>query len=245
MNIFSDFTDMIYPPRCHICGSFLLDKAGQVPHFCEACLNSFPGISHPFCPICRVPFGSLSEEDHLCETCLRKRPYFKYLGAPYLYKGRIMEAVHQFKYEGKTHLSISLGSIMASFTEEWLNDNDMEDLLLIPVPLHPKRLRERKFNQSLLLARSIMKSIDLELDFLSLRRIKYTIPQIGLNNKDRKKNVRGAFKIVGEKSLKDRNVVLVDDVATTGSTLNECARVLKKAGCKNVLCLVLARTSAY
>lgn len=243
MNIFSDFIDMIYPPRCHICGSFLVDKTGKAAHFCEACLNSFSKIGHPFCPICRVPFGSLSGEDHLCETCIRKRPYFKEMRAPYLYQGGIMEAIHQFKYHSKTHLSISLGSILASFALEWLND--INDLLLMPVPLHPKRLRERKFNQSLLLARSITKNLNIDLDFLSLRRIRYTIPQIGLNNKDRKKNVRGAFGFVGKKSLKDRNVILVDDVATTGSTLNECARVLKKAGCRNVFCLVLARTSGY
>jgi predicted amidophosphoribosyltransferase len=86
---------------------------------------------------------------------------------------------------------------------------------------------------------------DTELDFLSLRRVRYTSPQTGLKKEERRKNVRGAFQLVNPNTVKKKNILLVDDVATTGNTLNECARVLKRSGCKQVLCLVLARTGNY
>jgi ComF family protein len=152
-----------------------------------------------------------------------------------------MEAIHQFKYAGKAHMAESLGPLLVSFARGWLNTID--DCLTIPVPLHPKRLRERGFNQSLLLARHVASSLGAELDFLSLRRIRYTQPQTGLKSDERRKNVSRAFEFMNHGSVKGRTVILVDDVATTGNTLNECARVLRRSGCDSVFCLVLARTS--
>ena len=111
----------------------------------------------------------------------------------------------------------------------------------MPVPLHLKRLRQRGFNQSLLLARHVADRLQCELDFLSLRRVRYTLPQTGLGKDERRKNVRGAFHLKDPEIVKGKTVLLVDDVATTGNTLNECSRVLKKAGCNEVFCLVLAR----
>jgi ComF family protein len=113
----------------------------------------------------------------------------------------------------------------------------------MPVPLHPKRLRERGFNQSLLLAERVAAALNADLDFSSLKRIRYTQPQTELGSEERKKNVRKAFGVSEREAVKGRAVLLVDDVATTGSTLNECARTLKRAGCRHVFCLVLARTS--
>ena len=114
---------------------------------------------------------------------------------------------------------------------------------MMPVPLHPRRLRERDFNQSLLLARYVASLLGAELDFLSLRRIRYTQPQTGLKRDERRKNVRRAFQIVDREVVKGRTILLVDDVATTGNTLNECARTLKRSGAEKVFCLTLARTS--
>ncbi|MBW2610187.1 MAG: ComF family protein [Deltaproteobacteria bacterium] len=243
--VFSSFIDIIYPPRCHICQSFLADdynNNGTRP-ICQDCLNNFSGIESPFCPVCGTPFESMEEEDHLCEACLRKRPFYDIIAAPYLYEGGIMEAIHLLKYAGKTHLVESLGPLLASFALEKL---DMTDgCLIMPVPLHPKRLRERGFNQSLLLARVLATLLDVELDFLSLRRIRYTQPQTGLKTDERRKNVSRAFELTEKIKWKGKTVILVDDVATTGNTLNECARVLKRAGCAKVFCLVLARASGF
>ena len=243
MGMFSKFIDIIYPARCHVCRDFLSEERRPYFHFCTHCLNSFSKINPPACPVCGIPFGSISEENHLCEKCMRKRPSYDSLGAPYIYEGRIMDAIHQMKYDGKTYLADSLGPLMASFATRWLDTT--ENLLIIPVPLHPKRLRERGFNQALLLARAIMPALGAELDFLSLKRIIYTKSQTGLNSKERKRNVRKAFIMDRQKGLKGKTVVLVDDVATTGNTMNECARVLKKAGIERVFCLALARTAGY
>ena len=235
MNIFSQFIDIIYPPRCHICQKFL-----NTPSFCPQCLDGFSEITSPLCPICGRPFVSGVDYDHACEDCLRKRPFYDKAAAPYLYEGILMKAIHKFKYEEKSYLADSMGPLFASFAEKWLEN--MDDCLVMPVPLHPKRLRERGFNQSLLLARYISKLPGRELDFLSLKRVRYTLPQTGLKSAERRKNVRRAFGVKDRRAVKGRTIILVDDVATTGNTLNECAKVLKKAGAKKIFCMVLART---
>ena len=245
MSIFGQFIDLIYPPRCSICEKFLwknrANKDQQELLFCKPCFDGFSEISSPLCLTCGMPFASEVEEDHLCEDCLRKRPFYDTARAPYLYEGGIMEAIHQFKYAGKSHLAKSLGRLITSSARKWVDRTN--GYLMMPVPLHPKRLRERGFNQSLVLARYAAPLLGAELDFLSLRRIRYTRPQTGLKITERKKNVRRAFEIVDRMAVKGRTILLVDDVTTTGNTLNECARMLKRAGSKEVFCLTLARTS--
>jgi ComF family protein len=245
MSLFQPFIDLIYPPRCAICREFLWNNRAKMDQrellFCEACFDGFSEITSPLCTVCGRPFASKKEKDHPCEDCLRKRPFYDMVRAPYLYEDGIMEAIHQFKYTGKTHLADSLGPLLASFVKGWMETT--LECLTIPVPLHPKRLREREFNQSLLLARRVSSMLGTELDFLSLRRIRYTQPQTGLTSEERKRNVRKAFEMTNSEAVKGRNVLLVDDVTTTGSTLNECARVLKRAGAKGVFGFVLARTA--
>ena len=240
----SGLIDIIYPPRCRICRTFLRGGEGsrdqQTHPVCRTCFNNFTEITSPHCSICRRPFHGTIEDDHPCEACLRDEPFYDRLGAPYLYDGGVMEAIHALKYGGRTSLVDAVGPLLVSFAEDWL---DQDDGIIMPVPLHPKRLRERGFNQSLLLAREVASGTGRELDYLSLQRTRYTKPQTGLKSDDRRKNVRGAFGLTDRINMKNRSVILVDDVATTGNTLNECARILKKAGCKKVLCLVLARTS--
>jgi len=245
MTLLKPFIDLIYPPRCAICQEFLWKDRAQKNQeellFCQPCFDGFSEITSPLCTVCGRPFASKVEEDHPCEDCLRKTLFYDMVRAPYLYEGGIMEAIHQFKYAGRTHLADSLGPLLAFFVNEWM-DTTLE-CLTIPVPLYPKRLREREFNQSLLLARHVASLLGTELDFLSLRRIRYTQPQTGLRSEERRRNVRKAFEITNREAVKGRNVLLVDDVTTTGNTLNECARVLKRAGSKGVFGLVLARTS--
>ncbi len=241
MNLLRDLIDIVYPPRCHVCGDFLGkdDSDNRSTFFCRACFADFTQIASPLCPICCTPFISDRQGDHPCEDCLRKRPFFEAICARYLYKGAIMEAIYQFKYGEKSFLADSLGPLLSQFAEGLVEKS--ENLLTMPVPLHPKRLRERGFNQSLLLARHVAGRLDTEVDFLSLRRVRYTLPQTGLGKEGRRKNVRAAFRVENPDAVKGMTVLLVDDVATTGNTLNECARVLTRSGCENVLCLVLAR----
>ena len=206
-----------------------------------SCLDGFGGIASPICPRCGLPLASWVVEDHYCEDCLRRRPVFEWARAAYFYEGSVREAVHQLKFAGKRHLAGPLGGLLAAATEEYLPDSD--DDLVMPVPLHPRRLRERGFNQSLLLARQVASRLGAELDYLSLRRMRYTKPQTGLKGEERRRNVRKAFGCTDHSLLKGRNVILIDDVTTTGNTLNDCARALKRAGAARVYGMALARTS--
>lgn len=245
MNLFSRLLDLIYPPRCGVCLAFLgntrVSHEGEELDLCQNCFNAFTEAASPLCPLCGRPFGSGSGEDHVCESCLLKRPHFDIARAPYLYEGPLMTAIHELKYSGKTHLAGALGPLLASFAGRWIEKP--EGLLVMPVPLHPRRLRQRGFNQSLLLARHVAFRLGADLDYLSLRRTRFTQPQTNLSSEERSRNVQRAFGVVEPNRLQGRSVLLVDDVATTGSTLSECARALKKAGVKEVYCLVLARTA--
>ena len=244
MSVFSRLIDIIYPPRCPVCGEFLCKESPGPENkdlcFCRTCSADFHEITSPICPICGSPFMSGTGKDHTCEECLRNRPFYEASAAPYLYEGALMTAVHQFKYGEKTFLSDYLGPILSQFAETWIKESG--NILTMPVPLHPKRLRERGYNQSLLLARHVAAELDTELDFLSLRRVKYTLSQTGLGKEERRKNVRRAFRLVNPDAVKGKTVLLIDDVATTGNTLNECSRMLVRSDCKKVLCLTLART---
>ncbi|HOP48125.1 MAG TPA: ComF family protein [Desulfobacteraceae bacterium] len=243
MGFLSKLIDIIYPPRCAICRKFLREDGSkgstEYESFCRECISEFKPCASPLCPVCGRPFISDAREDHLCEDCLRKRPLFKAAASPFIYDGVIMNAIHQFKYGQKSFLAKSLGPVLAGFARRWISEQ--KDLLTMPVPLHPKRLRERGFNQSLLLAGHVAQRLNSRLDYLTLKRVRYTLSQTGLGREERRKNVRGAFQVEDSDPVRGRVILLIDDVTTTGNTLNECARVLMKAGSREVMCLTLAR----
>jgi ComF family protein len=245
MKALKSLIDLIYPPRCPICRVFLRDRvvllSGQDLPFCHDCFKGFTEITSPICALCGRPFSDGIEQDRICVDCLRKRPSYDIARAPYLYDGALMEAIHELKYAQRSYLADSLGLLLALYAQTWIGG--LKGCLVMPVPLHPRRLRARGFNQSLLLSRCVAATTGAQLDFLSLRRTRYTKPQTELSSEERRRNVRKAFEVVKPEAIKGRTILLVDDVSTTGSTLNECAKALKRAGAQAVLCLVLARTS--
>jgi ComF family protein len=206
---------------------------------CSNCTFNFSPIEAPFCTICGKPFESKAIENHPCEDCSRKEPHFDAACAPYVYEGSILEAILRFKYGQKTFMADSLGPLLAKFAKTRFAFT--EPILIMPVPLHPKRLRERGFNQSLLLAKHIASGLQEKMDFLSLVRTRHTIPQTTLSKNERSKNVQGAFFLKNTESVSERKILLVDDVTTTGNTLNECAKTLKKGGATTVSCVTLAK----
>jgi len=151
----------------------------------------------------------------------------------------IMEAIHQFKYGHKLAVGEALGVLMANFSFPFFDCQGYD--LMLPVPLHIKKLRERGFNQSLLLARQLANKWTIPVDFSLLKRQKFTLSQTGLNKKEREENIRGAFVVSDKKKVTGKKIILVDDVYTTGATLNECAKTLRKAGAVEVAVLTLAR----
>jgi len=202
---------------------------------CEKCLDSIRLIKSPRCRCCGMPFISQEAEDHLCGTCIKKRRPFSIARSIGIYEGVLLEAVQRLKYNGKTSLARPLAKLM---TKEFSMNNYN---LIVPVPLHKTRLKERGFNQSLLLARELSKLYNLPIDYLNLRKIRATDPQVNLKGKERIENMKGAFAVKNGAGFKNKKILLIDDVYTTGATVTECSKVLKKAGAKTIDVLTLAR----
>jgi ComF family protein len=155
------------------------------------------------------------------------------------YEGLLRKAIHSFKYDKKSMLANPLGKLLSEYGSRLLNKEEYN--LIIPVPLHPQRLRQRGFNQSLMLAKKISEAWHVKVCAECLKRIKWTIPQTMLPVNERQINVKGAFSC-SDSAVRGKKVLLVDDVYTSGSTVNECAKVLKKHGVLQVDVLILART---
>ncbi len=231
----------LFPPACLICRSSITDRNEK--YFCIRCFAKISYTKAPFCNQCGIPFDAESGKNHLCGTCLNStsKPYFSLARATGIYQNTLREAICQFKYQKRAILAKPLGILMGKNNFNSLNFKFYQ--LLIPVPLHYKRLKERGFNQALLLARQIRKIHNVPIDYLSLKRNRFTRPQVDLIFKERKNNVKGAFSLKNENNIKDKNILLLDDVFTTGATVNECAKVLIRGGAKKVDVLTLARAA--
>jgi ComF family protein len=175
----------------------------------------------------------------MCGDCITSQPAFSVARAVGSYETTLLEAIHRFKYNGKISIGEALGKFMAEFKYSDFNIADYS--VIMPVPLHPKKLRARGFNQSLVLAREISKYFSLPLDFLILKRHIRTEPQINLGKKERESNVRGAFSVTNPHKIQGQKIILVDDVYTSGSTVKECARILMKNKADKIAVLTLAR----
>lgn len=235
--LLNDVSNIIFPPQCLFCADIINPQGSQV--FCSLCRKKIRFITDSFCPVCGAPFLDSPAGIHICGNCLENKPYYNRARAVACFETVIMDAIHKFKYGHSISTGNALGIFMAGFS---FPDIDFsEHPLLIPVPLHIKRLRERGFNQSLLLARELGKKHKLPVNFSLLKRCKFTLTQTGLNKAAREKNIKGAFVVADRKKVAGNKFILIDDVYTTGSTVNECAKVLLKAGAQEVTVLTLAR----
>jgi ComF family protein len=238
-DLLNDVSDIIFPPRCLACDGIINQHSDQV--FCSVCLEKISFITGSFCPICGLPFLDSPAGSHICGNCLEKKPYYTKARAVAAFKTVIMDAIHKFKYGRSISTGHALGSFMAGFS---FPDFDFSEYsLLLPVPLHIKRLQERGFNQSLLLAKEIGKKYQLPVNFSLLKRCKFTLTQAGLNKAEREKNIKGAFSVTDKKKVAGKHIILIDDVYTTGATVNECAKVLLKADAQQVAVLALSRVT--
>ncbi|MBA7565907.1 hypothetical protein ES708_07593 [subsurface metagenome] len=235
--VVSGFADILFPPTCPTCGAALIGSGGDP--FCADCLNTIQCITPPLCPSCGIPFATPQGADHLCEECILSRPPFSMARSLGRYETTLLDAIHLFKYHGRISVGEALGRMMAQAPYDSLAIGEYS--LIIPVPLHPKRLRERGFNQSLVLARQVSKRFSIPLDCSALRRTVHTEAQVTLSGKQRTANVRGAFEVTDQSRIKGQKIVLIDDVYTTGSTAAECSKVLVQSGAQEVAVLTLAR----
>ena len=236
--------DWLYPPRCRACGGNISGRDAE--YLCSGCWSKIRLVSHPLCTVCGRPFFDTSGDDHNCAACLARQPSFIRARAWGCYSRDesldhpLRQVVQKFKYGRRVSLGKPLGRLMARGCEKFIRQCHVD--LIVPVPLHPRRLRWRGFNQSLLLARQVSRLYGLPVDPFSLHRARETAPQTELAEDQRRKNVRGAFAVDEKKYLKGKSVLLVDDVYTSGATVNECSRVLIRGGVKEVTVLTLART---
>jgi ComF family protein len=228
--------DLVFPPRCMACGVLLVGQGDAT--FCPECFSMIRFVAPPMCPCCGIPLTGAGV-DHLCGDCLVSRPPYAIARAVARYEAVLLDAIHVFKYKGKITTGEVLGKIMAEYVYPDFSIADYS--LIVPVPLHPKRLRERGFNQAVVLARVISMRFSIPLDFMTLRRHVFTEPQVSLGKDQRTANVRGAFVVKDGKKIQGQKIILVDDVYTTGSTVKECAGALMKHGAAEVAVLTLAR----
>ncbi len=229
--------DILFPPRCHLCKAFV--PGGEDIHICPACRGKGSVIVAPFCEKCGVPFLTERGSNHVCGTCMIQPPPYTSARAAFLYEGSVRELIHRFKYGNKVQSCRPLALLTAQHLASFVAAEDPD--MLVPVPLHPKRLRHRCFNQAVLLSEILGKMWYLPVLRSNLRRIRWTEPQISLTAEERVRNVRGAFAVSNAKALTGKKLVLVDDVYTTGSTVTECAKVLMATGAEAVSVVTVAR----
>jgi ComF family protein len=225
--------DLVFPPLCPVCDRLL--GAGRRDPLCGECWVSLERIAPPWCRCCGVPLGI----DGLCGACRSRRPRFAYARAALRYGDLAREAIHAFKFGGRRTLADPLGDLLAGLGLSALPGAAPD--VLVPVPLHPRRARERGYNQALLLARRLERAWGVPVAADALRRAVATLPQADLDAAARRRNVRNAFAVHSPELVAGRHVVLVDDVLTTGATAGECAMSLKRAGAATVGVLTVAR----
>lgn len=243
---FDWLVDWLYPPRCRACGGYI--HGPDADCFCSSCWKLIRLVTHPLCAVCGRPFPDASGEDHACGVCLTRAPQFDRARAWACYPREeaeehpLRQVVHKFKYGRKVALGKPLGRLLAFGCRDFLSACNFN--LIVPVPLHPRRLRWRGFNQSVLLARQISRAYGVVMDPLVLVRIKETQPQTQLSEEERRRNVRGAFALNPAHPIDGKSVLLIDDVYTSGATVNECSRALLRGGAEKVTVLTLATVAS-
>ena len=243
-DVFDALLDTVFPPACIACEAWLpADSPGA---FCSSCHDEIQLVRPPFCPRCGRPYRHDWQADHLCGGCLLQPPAFSMARSWGCYPREsdvthpLRQVIHRFKYGRQASLGKPLGRLMAQACQPWEPASGFD--LIIPVPLHPRRLRWRGFNQSVLLGREVGRAWGIPIDPFILTRKTETAPQSTLSLRERGPNVRGAFVIAPGRAVARMGVLLVDDIYTSGATLNECTRVLLRAGAGEVRALTLART---
>lgn len=238
MNLNKFFTktlDVLYPPKCIRC-HILVEKQGSL---CSNCWKDIQFIQDPQCKICGHPFQYHIEEEFFCSSCIEKQPSYNKARSVFVYNDSSSYLIKSFKY----HDDLTNCNLYAKWLAN-ISKDISPDSILIPVPLHPLRLFIRKYNQAALIANSLgsIKKIPVLQD--ALIRTKYLPSQYKFNTRQRLLNVKGVFNLNKKyiDVLKGKFVVLIDDVITTGATIEECSKVLKKADVSKIFVLTLAKT---
>lgn len=230
--------DFFFPPQCLVCQA-LVPAHGTL---CLECWKNVPFIAEPFCHCCGLPFThGTAGEQALCGDCLREQPPYAQARSAFLYDEHSKALVIKLKYNDQLHLA----SVYSGWLAKAAGDMLRRCTAIVPVPLAWRRFVGRRYNQAALLADALGKKTGLVVMPDALLRRKHTPPQTGLSRAQREQNMQGAFAANPKRkmALQDKTLLLVDDVMTTGATLDACTRCLLKAGAREVNVLTLARTA--
>ena len=228
--------DLLFPYRCLKCGK-TLDSAG---YLCDHCVDEINFIVPPYCRKCGTPLHVDKESDlKYCATCSgKKKKFYRFARSAVVYDNSDKNLIIAFKFFDKTE-NANLLAAMLKIAGKDIFDAGAD--LIMPVPLHKSRLLKRRYNQSAILADKLSKMVNIPIDCFSLIRHKKTRPQVEFSGKERIINVKNAFSVKYPDKIANQRIILIDDVMTTGSTLKECALVLRRAGAKSVDLLTVAR----
>ncbi len=224
----------VYPPRCLLCGHSGQKQGHEAVDLCGHCQHQLP-YNDTACLRCALPLPAETASGNICGRCQKKPPAFDSSYSLFVYEQPAVWLIQQLKFNDRLVHARLLGSMLARKVQK------VGELpqCIIPVPLFRHRLRQRGFNQSVELAKPVAKQNGLPLELNLVERVRPTESQTGLDAKQRRKNIKGAFRITA--AIPYQNVAIIDDVVTTGSTVNELARVLKRAGVRNVVVWSIAR----
>lgn len=227
-------SDLLFPPSCPACGIRLLSDRHTL---CSQCLQDIAFINSPLCTVCGREMSDSAGGDHFCARCLRQAPPYSSARGVAHYQAPLSGLLHRLKYQGETSVLPALKEIIRLQAPGAL----LEGERVVPVPLHIARLRQRGFNQSLILANLFFPERNDTILIDTLIRVRHTLSQTGLDGKARRKNLHKAFTVRFPERVRGRRIVLVDDVFTTGTTVSECSRTLLRAGASDVRVVTLAR----
>ncbi|MDD5291584.1 MAG: ComF family protein [Candidatus Omnitrophica bacterium] len=236
--ILESFINIVYPPICVTCNkpNGLRENQGLI---CHECYYGIKRHIPPFCLKCGRGLNSLeSISSGVCRGCAKKHYYFDQAYSMCVYDGPIKELIHRFKYNYKLQYKTVFENLLKEFLQSF---NVLRDIdLIIPIPLHPVKLREREYNQSQILAAMASQILQKPVGSDILSRSRNTKPQIDLKEEARMKNIHGCFTVKNGDKVKSKQILLVDDVLTTGTTLSEAARMLKQHQPEKICVLTLA-----
>ena len=242
-NIKNGLLGLVYPRACYGCEAIMADQKGWL---CDHCRSQLHPITYPLCEVCGQPFSGDIAADFRCSNCADRFLQFDFARAGYQSKNLARVMVHRFKYNGHFYLASLLGEMLNKALDDprILEAENNVEWVLVPVPLHTRRLREREFNQAEELCREVARQRGLKM-VNALRRTRYTRRQVRLERTERLNNLRGAFamspKTRERESIVGKQVLLVDDVLTTGATASECAQTLSEAGALKVVVITVVR----
>jgi competence protein ComFC len=234
-DVLGGLASLLYPPSCTVCSAPV--EIGE--YLCDQCEAKVTRIAPPFCAKCSEPFDGAITTIFECANCAHRILHFEAAVSAYRARGIVRHVILSFKYGKQIHLRHLVARwLIAALDDERIRDRQFD--VIVPVPLHPARQRERGFNQAAVLAQPVSRRIAVPLRPV-LERVRYTTTQTAFDRAERMQNLRDAFRLRKNTNVRRLRVVLIDDVLTTGSTLSECARLLKQAGARSVYAATAAR----